>query len=94
MPRPQLNSWSVLVLGLGWAAVASALSIVDASHQCRQQFAELQSLQSKQWHMQEQRGRLLLQLSTLAAHQRVERLARRELGMRLPSMHELEVVTP
>ena len=94
MRQALVSPWLVLTLGLVWATVASALSVVKASHHCRQHFAVLQDLQSEQWNMQEQRGRLLLQLSTLAAHQRVERLARRELGMRLPAVHELKVVVP
>jgi cell division protein FtsL len=44
--------------------------------------------------MQEHWGRLLLEQSTWAAHHRVERLARKQLGMRLPEAHELEVVLP
>ena len=39
-------------------------------------------------------GRLLLEQSTWAAHHRVERLARKRLGMRLPEANELEVVLP
>ncbi len=86
--------WPCCAVALGLSVVASCLSIISASHQSRQSFALLQSLQSEQWQLQEQRGRLLLQQSTLAAHHRVERLARQELGMRLPSVHELQVVTP
>jgi len=86
--------WLLAAVALCWSVVATALSIVSTSHQCRQSFAALQDLQARQWQLQEQRGKLLLQESTLAAHQRVEGLARRELGMRLPTLNELEVVLP
>jgi cell division protein FtsL len=57
-------------------------------------YARLQGLQSAQWDMQEQWGRLLLEQSTWAAHHRVEQLARKQLGMRLPVVTELQVVLP
>jgi cell division protein FtsL len=57
-------------------------------------YARLQGLQSAQWDMQEQWGRLLLEQSTWAAHHRVEQLARKQLGMRLPVVAELQVVLP
>lgn len=89
--------------GLGWlvintllvvAVTSSAVAIVETSHRCRQAYAQLQDLESRQWNMQEQWGRLLLEQSTWAAHHRVEQLARRELGMRLPEASELTVVSP
>jgi len=57
-------------------------------------YARLQGSQSAQWDMQEQWGRLLLEQSTWAAHHRVEQLARKQLGMRLPVVTELQVVLP
>ncbi len=86
--------WMVVNLGLLVAVVATAVSIVGASHQCRQAYASLQALQSSQWDMQEQWGKLLLEQSTWAAHHRVEQLARKELDMRLPRASELQVVVP
>ncbi len=88
------RGWVVVNLGLLVAVVATAVSIVSASHHCRQAYASLQSLQSSQWDMQEQWGKLLLEQSTWAAHHRVEQLARKELDMRLPRASELQVVVP
>ncbi len=88
------RGWVVVNLGLVLAVVSTAVSIVGASHDCRQAYARLQALQTGQWNMQEQWGKLLLEQSTWAAHHRVEQLARRELGMRLPKAVELDVVTP
>ena len=86
--------WYVLNLLLLVACISSAVSVVETSHQCRLMYARLQGLQSAQWDMQEQWGRLLLEQSTWAAHHRVEQLARKELGMRLPLVTELQVVLP
>lgn len=86
--------WYILSLLLLLACVSSAVSVVATSHQCRLMYARLQGLQSAQWDMQEQWGRLLLEQSTWAAHHRVERLARKQLGMHLPVVTELQVVLP
>jgi cell division protein FtsL len=88
------RGWWYLNLALAAALLSTAVSIIDTSHQCRQHYARLQALETRQWHMQEQWGRLLLEQSTWAAHHRVEQLARRELGMRLPGVEELRVVRP
>lgn len=88
------RGWTVLSAGLAVAVLATCLSIVDASHRCRQYYSRLQALEAEQWQMQEQWGRLLLEQSTWASHHRVERMARKQLGMRLPRADELEVVLP
>ena len=90
----QGRGWRYVNFALVAAVMASAVAIIETSHQCRQYYARLQSLESRQWNMQEQWGRLLLEQSTWAAHNRVEKLARRELGMRLPQADELRVVRP
>lgn len=92
--RSRRGGWALVSAGLATAVLATALASIQASHRCRQHYAQLQTLESEQWEMQEHWGRLLLEQSTWAAHHRVERLARKELGMRLPEAHELEVVLP
>ena len=94
MPGLRGIGWYALNLGLGLTLIASAVSIVETSHRCRQMYAQLQALEAARWDMQEQWGRLLLEQSTWATHHRVEQLARRELGMRLPTASELRVVKP
>ena len=92
--RVRGRGWLLVNGSLAFAVLATALMSIQASHLCRQHYARLQALETSQWSMQEQWGRLLLEQSTLAAHHRVERLARKELGMRLPQADELEVVLP
>lgn len=86
--------WYFLNLSLVAAVIFTAVSVVETSHHCRAMYTHLQDLQLAQWDMQEQWGRLLLEQSTWAAHHRVERLARKELGMRLPDVADLQVVLP
>ena len=88
------RGWSLLSAMLVVAVLVTALTIVDVSHRCRQYYARLQALETEQWRMQEQWGRLLLEQSTWASHHRVETLARKQLEMHLPLPRELEVVTP
>ena len=87
-------TWLLLNMGLVVAVLSSAVAVVETSHHCRSLYAELQRMQSDQWAMQEHWGRLLLEQSTWAAHDRVESLARRQLDMHLPAAAELQVVTP
>jgi cell division protein FtsL len=90
----QGRGWVVLNLGLVLALLATSVSVVETSHLCRQNYARLQQLQTSQWNMQEQWGKLLLEQSTWAGHHRVEQLARRELDMRPPTASERLVVKP
>ena len=81
---------AVLTLGV----VLTALIAVQISHQCRQRYAQLQEMQSSQWSMQENWGRLLLEESTWAAQHRVERVAAQRLQMRPPQAAEVTLVLP
>ena len=61
-----------------------------STHACRALYAQLQVLESSQWYLQEDYGRLLLEHSTWASHYRVEKVARGELGMQAPDLAQLE----
>lgn len=80
---------AVLVLAVMW----SALAVIQSSHACRQLYAQLQDLQSQQWRMQEQYGRLLLEESTWAGYHRIEQVAQKRLGMRRPAVAEVMLGT-
>jgi cell division protein FtsL len=94
MSVPDQRGWYLLNLSLAAAVVFTAVSVIETSHHCREMYSKLQTMQLAQWDMQEQWGRLLLEQSTWASHHRVEQLARKELGMRLPASDELQVVRP
>ncbi len=53
----------------------------------------LQVLESSQWYLQEDYGRLLLEQSTRASHYRVEKVARGELDMVAPEPSQFKVVS-
>jgi len=92
MTAARTVGWLGLNLVLTTAVLTTAVAAVETSHRCRDLYSGLQRLQTAQWNMQEQWGRLLLEHGTWAAHHRVERLARDELDMRLPLAAEIEVV--
>lgn len=73
--------------------VLSAFTIIHSTHTCRALYSQLQSLESEQWYLQEDYGRLLLEQSTWASHHRVEKVARRELGMQAPDLSKFQVVS-
>jgi cell division protein FtsL len=70
----------------------SAFAIVHSTHACRALYAKLQVLESSQWYLQEDYGRLLLEQSTWASHYRVEKVARGELGMVAPDLNHFKLV--
>lgn len=73
--------------------LVSAFTIIYSTHACRALYASLQELESSQWYLQEDYGRLLLEQSTWASHHRVEKVARADLGMQAPDLTRFKVVS-
>lgn len=78
--------------GLGALILVSAFAVIATTHTCRAQYARLQELESSQWYLQEDYGRLLLEHSTWASHYRVEKVAAEELGMQAPDLARHRVI--
>lgn len=76
------------------AVVGSAIAVVDARHQARQRFIELQVLNRVRDELNIEWRQLQIERSTWATHARVEQLARDKLDMRVPSPAEVEIVKP
>ena len=74
--------------------VVCALALVTAQHQARKLYTELQKEQELAQQLEIEFGQLQLESSTWATHARVERLASRNLGMRVPSSASIQVVAP
>ena len=74
--------------------VVSAFAVVHTTHACRALYTSLQELESAQWYLQEDYGRLLLEHSTWASHYRVEKVATEELSMQAPELAQHRVVRP
>ena len=96
MAKPVEHSAKQTLLGglLLLAVVISALGVVYSSYQSRQLFSELQQQNRLTLQLEEQWGRLLLEQSTYAAHDRIERLAKSELKMTEPSAEAVVVIKP
>ncbi len=90
MKRGRFVLTSLLLLLL----LASATAVVYAKYASRRQFVELERLRSERDAAEVEWGRLQLEQSTWATHGRVERIARKRLGMRIPSTDEVVVIRP
>lgn len=81
-----------VMTGLIVLIVISALSVIHSSHVARKMFNQWQLLQKEAYRLDEDWGRLLLEHSTWAAHDRVERLASERLMMTPPVNEALQLV--
>ena len=74
-----------LNLLLSLVLLGCALSLVSSNHHARKLFTELEAGQKRMRDLDVEFGQLQLEQSTVAAHVRVEKLARDKLGMRQPA---------
>ena len=88
MARLNLNLVLLLIV------VICALSVVKANHHARKLFIALGAEQKHLRDLNIEWGQLQLEQGTWATHARVERIATRELNMRLPAAGRVEVVQP
>ena len=84
----RLNLILLLVL------TACALGLVTSQHQARKLFGELEQEQERSRQLGVEYGQLQLEASTWAVHARVERIAGRQLHMRVPDAKRLQIVRP
>ena len=84
-----------LLLGaLVLANVATALLVVRDRHEHRQAFVALSKLERARDELNIEFGRLQLEHATWAEANRIDRIAREQLGMRFPEPDEIVVVRP
>jgi len=84
----------LLVAALLLANIASAIAVVYARHQHRQFYSALTRLEHERDELNIEFGRLQLEQATLAESQRISRIARERLGMRIPDVADIVVVRP
>jgi len=84
----RLNLVLLLVL------TACALGLVTSQHQARKLFGEIEQEQERSRQLAVEYGQLQLEASTWAVHARVERIAGRQLHMRVPDAKRLYIVRP
>ncbi|HKV97895.1 MAG TPA: cell division protein FtsL [Gammaproteobacteria bacterium] len=83
------------ILALLLAAVMlSALAVIDARHENRMLFTQLQQLRQQRDQQNVEWGQLLLEQSTWSTHARVEQMATQKLNMQSPSHPRIVVVHP
>ena len=75
------------------AVIACAIGVITSQHQARKRFVELESEQGSARKLSEEWTQLQLEQSTWATHKRVEAVAAKSLGMRLPDASSTVVVT-
>jgi cell division protein FtsL len=86
-----LRSLIVLTV-LAIAAVASAVAVVYARHASRSLFVEVAKLEAERDELNIEAGRLQLEQATWADTQRIEQLAREQLGMVFPEAAATRVI--
>ena len=84
MPLQVATVWCLLVI--------TAISVAYVSHLCREQYAELVSLESSANQMQIDYGRYLLEQSAWGSLQRIETSAIEKFSMRSPGSGEIVIV--
>ena len=81
---------NVLLLAV---AVACALAVITSQHRARRIFSELETAQAAQQKLNEEWTQLQLEQGTWATNKRIESVASRRLGMRLPDPSNTVVIT-
>ena len=76
------------------ALTSCALGLVTSQHRARKLFGELEQEQERSRQLGVEYGQLQLEASTWAVHARVERIAGRQLHMRVPDAKRLHFVRP
>ncbi len=79
----------LLQYGLCLAIFLSALGIVTSRHEARRLFVELQTLEKTHDELNAEWGRLQLEQRTWAMSDRIETIARNELGMKMPEQNSI-----
>lgn len=73
-------------------AVVCGLLTVNSAHRARTVYSELDQEQKRARQLDVEWGQLQLELSTVAAHPRIEKIARERLGMHPPKAGEIFVL--
>lgn len=82
-----------LNLVLFFALMFSALGLVNAQHQARKLYIELEQLNQGEKQYNQEYGQLQLEQSTWAMHSRIEQIAAKQLQMQVPDAKRIQVVS-
>ncbi|MFZ0257661.1 MAG: cell division protein FtsL [Gammaproteobacteria bacterium] len=89
-----MNRSPVLAMFLSLLVFGSALAVVYSKHLNRKLFVELGQLEQAYDELQVEWGRLQLEHSTWASHDRIRQLARSRLQLHIPSADSIVLVKP
>lgn len=73
--------------------IVSSVGLVYVQHQHRALYVELQSLERERDSLEVEWGKLQLEQSTWATHERIESLARKRLDFHIPPTGDVVLVT-
>ena len=90
---PRFVYWTALPL-LWVAVLASAAGAVYCKHRAREQFVDLERLNSGRDELEAEWGRLQLEQSAWSAYSYVENVANTRLHMRIPVSTDVEMPSP
>jgi cell division protein FtsL len=82
-----------LNLILFFALMFSSLGLVNAQHQARKLYIELEYLNQTETQYNQEYGQLQLEQSTWAMHSRIEQIAAQQLQMQVPDAKRIQVVS-
>lgn len=85
---------TTVILFLVFTVLVSAVSVVQTQHVSRKVFMEIEQLKKDRDLLNEEWGRLQLEQSTWALDERVERMVKEEIGMRVPDNSSLVFLVP
>ncbi len=91
--RPITLKTMVHLVVLLMLTTVSATGVIYSTHKSRYLLNELRQLESQRNKLQVEWGQLLLEQSSLVAQGRIENLAIAELGMKIPTVENVVVVT-
>lgn len=91
--RPITLKTMVHLVVLLMLATVSATGVIYSTHKSRYLLNELRQLERQRNNLQVEWGQLLLEQSSLVAQGRIENLAIAELGMKIPTVENVVVVT-
>ena len=94
MTKIRGNLQAFIFVLLVTAVMGSAIGVINAKHQARTAFVELQALQKLRDDRQVNWGRLQLEQAAWSTHGRVEQIASSRLNMILPSDDSIKVIRP
>lgn len=70
--------------------LVSAMGVITSQHQARKRLQALEQERERSHNLDVEFGQLQLEISSWAAHTRIEKIAREKLGMQPPDMKKVQ----